>query len=286
MNCLKKAFALETMSFQMPFRSLDHEEFEKIKQKASTMWREEHENRLRNITTYSAEYRKKQLDEPTQNLIRLHSPTRLHKPHPPEIFLVTRLHKIPRHHNNSKSTITLSSQDKWEEVLRQSPGWCKSNLLPQALLKTSRSRGTLLNNSNAVRVAEGWPKLANEKDHQTVKKKIDCITSASADMTRKDAPRQRYISQVLPRSIKPECIPSLNHWLQKATKQETKEVEQLLRTLSSSNPQKVQVQDPRFQLANRACVCEMTSKPYVYDYQIHPEWVTQPWHTGYRQNQT
>ncbi|XP_072899047.1 uncharacterized protein [Hemitrygon akajei] len=221
MNCLKKAFAqIETMSFQMPFRSLDHEEFEKIKQKASTMWREEHENRLRNITTYSAEYRKKQLDEPTQNLVRLHSPTRLHKPHPPEIFLVTRLHKIPRHHNNSESTITLSSQDKWEEVLRQSPGWCKSNRLPQAPLKTSRSRETLHNNSNAVRVAEAWAKLANEKDLQAVKKKIDCITSASADMTRKDAPRQRYISQVLPRFVKPQCIPSLNHQLQKATKQE------------------------------------------------------------------
>ncbi|XP_072110819.1 uncharacterized protein [Mobula birostris] len=274
------------MSFQMPFRSLDHEEFEKIKQKASTMWREEHENQLKNATTYSAEYRKKQLDEPTQNLVRLHSPTRLHKPHPPEIFLVTRLHEIPRHHNISKSTITLSSQDKWEVVLRQSPGWCKPNLLPQTPVKISRSRETLLNNSNTVRVAEGRTKLATEKNHQAVKKKMDCITSASADMTRKDAPRQRYISQVLPRFVKLQCIPSLNHPLQKATKEETKEVERLLKTPSSSNPRNVQVQGPRFQLANRACVCEVISKPYADDYQIHPEWVTQPWHTQYRKKQT
>ncbi|XP_078268546.1 uncharacterized protein LOC144600610 isoform X3 [Rhinoraja longicauda] len=196
---LKKYFAqVEIKHFQMPFSCLDAEEFEKIKHKASAVWREEHENGLKSVTTYSAEYKKKQLDEPTQNLVRPHSPTRLNKPHPSELFLVTRLHKIPRHYNTAKSTSILPSRDKWEEVLRQSPGWCKSHPLPQAAVNSNRTRETfqtLLSNSNAARVAEAWMKLANEKDRQAVNRMMDCAISASVDITRNNTPRQSYISQ-------------------------------------------------------------------------------------------
>ncbi|GCC32968.1 hypothetical protein chiPu_0011432 [Chiloscyllium punctatum] len=66
-------------------RNLIDREFDKIRQKASTAWTEEHEHRLRSITTYSAEHRIKQLDEPTQGRVRPNSPTRLHRPHPPEV---------------------------------------------------------------------------------------------------------------------------------------------------------------------------------------------------------
>ncbi|XP_078268536.1 uncharacterized protein LOC144600610 isoform X2 [Rhinoraja longicauda] len=229
---LKKYFAqVEIKHFQMPFSCLDAEEFEKIKHKASAVWREEHENGLKSVTTYSAEYKKKQLDEPTQNLVRPHSPTRLNKPHPSELFLVTRLHKIPRHYNTAKSTSILPSRDR-----------------------------------------------------QAVNRMMDCAISASVDITRNNTPRQSYISQALSRFVKCQYITSINHWLQKAKNEETLAVERLVRTLSRINPRNVQ--GPRFQLANCACLCEMTSKPYIYDYQIHPEWVTQPWHTQYRKIQT
>lgn len=298
---LKKSFAqVETKHFQMPFCCLDVEEFEKIKHKASAVWREEHENGLKSVTTYSAEYKKKQLDEPTQNLVRPHSPTRRNKPHPSELFLVTRLHKIPRHYNTAKGASILPSRDKWEEVLRLSPGWCKSNPLPQAAVNSNRTREkqqkltdviavcssfqTLFSNSNTVRVAEAWMKFANEKDRQAVNRMMDCAISASVDITRSNTPRQSYISQALSRFVKCQYITSINHWLQKAKNEETSAVERLLRTLSRINPRNVQ--GPHFQLANCACLCEMTSKPYIYDYQIHPEWVTQPWHTQYRKIQT
>ncbi|XP_069782442.1 uncharacterized protein [Narcine bancroftii] len=217
---LKKTFAqVGTRKFQMPFRPLDPEELEKIKQKACTVWTEDHENQLKSVTTYSAEYRKKQLDEPTQNLVRPHSPTRLNRPHPPEIFLVTQLDKIPRPYHASESIPILPSRDKWEEVLRQSPGCYKSNR-PQGesvnINRTRESLQTLLNNSKAVMIAETRMKLANEKDRQTVKRMMDCAISASVDITRKDAPRQSYIDQTLSKFVKPQCITSIKHWLQKA----------------------------------------------------------------------
>ncbi|XP_067876811.1 uncharacterized protein [Heterodontus francisci] len=198
---LKKDYAqVETAYFQMPFRPLDPEEFDKIKQNASTAWTAEHINRLRSFTTYSAEHRKKQLDEPTQSRVRLHSPNRLHRPHPPEIFLVTRLHRIPGHDNALKNTIASPMRDKWEKILRRRPGWNKPNILSQSTLNTDRTRESLqamFNDSNAAWATEAWMKLTTEKDCQAVKRMIDCIISTSVDITKKDAARQSYIRQNL-----------------------------------------------------------------------------------------
>ncbi|XP_067824666.1 uncharacterized protein [Heptranchias perlo] len=182
----------------MPFRPLDPEEFDKIRQKASTAWTGEHENRLRSVTTYTAEHRKKQLDEPTQNRVRPNSPTRLHRPHPPEIFLVTRLHRIPGHYNTPKNPTASPMRDKREEILRQTPGWSKTNTLSQTTMNITGTRESLqavLNDSNTAWAAEAWMKLTCEKDRQAVKRMIDCAISTSVDITRKDAPRQSYISQ-------------------------------------------------------------------------------------------
>ncbi|XP_078089955.1 uncharacterized protein LOC144507083 [Mustelus asterias] len=136
----KGSIQVETAHFQIPFRSLDPEEFEKIRQKASIAWTVEHENQLRSVTTYSAEHRKKQLDEPTQIRVRTKSPTRLHRPHPPEIFLVTRLHKIPGHYSTSKNTTNSPQRDERDKIPSQSPGWYKANALSQSTMNTARTR--------------------------------------------------------------------------------------------------------------------------------------------------
>ncbi|GCB80259.1 hypothetical protein scyTo_0018912, partial [Scyliorhinus torazame] len=87
----------------------------------------------------------------------------------------------------------------------------------------------------------------------------------------------------LSRYVKPQYVTPISHWLLKAGREESMAVERLLRTLSS-NPGYVQIKGPCFQLTKSACAG--TPKPYVYDYQIHPEWVTQPWHIQYRQSKT
>ncbi|XP_072352222.1 uncharacterized protein [Scyliorhinus torazame] len=282
----KGSTQVKTAYFQMPFRPLDPEEFEKIKQRARTAWTAEHENQLRSVTTYSAEHRKKQLDEPTQSRVRPNSPTRLHRPHPPEIFLMTRLHRIPGHDSTSKNTTNPPLRDKLEKNPRRSPGWYKPNALSQSTMNTDRIRELLqavLNDSNVARAAEAWMKLTGEKDRQAVKSMIDCIISTSVDITKKDVERQSYINQALSRYVKPQYVTPISHWLLKAGREESMAVERLLRTLSS-NPGYVQIKGPCFQLTKSACAG--TPKPYVYDYQIHPEWVTQPWHIQYRQSKT
>ncbi|XP_072426986.1 uncharacterized protein [Chiloscyllium punctatum] len=204
------------------------------------------------------------------------------------IFLVTHLHAIPGHNNSSKNTSNLPLRDKWKKSPSQTFGCYKPKMPSQSTMNSDEIRKSLqaiFNDSNAAWAAESWMKLASEKDRQAVKKMIDYICSFSGKIAWKDTTGQSYISQALFRYIKPQFATSMIHWLQKAGREESTAMERLLRSLPSDLGYE-QVQGPYFRLAKSARLWEMAPKPHSYDYQIHPEWVTQPWHTQYRQSQT
>ncbi|MGH0188095.1 UNVERIFIED_CONTAM: hypothetical protein FKN15_027898 [Acipenser sinensis] len=79
-----------------------------------------------------------------------------------------------------------------------------------------------------------------------------------------------------------DCVMSRNRWLRKAGKEETTAVEELIKTLSM-NRRAVPTCCPHFHVTSFDSLGVKHLKPKIYDYQISPEWVTQPWHTQYRQ---
>eukprot|EP00062_Callorhinchus_milii_P013899 gi/632962600/ref/XP_007897408.1/ PREDICTED: uncharacterized protein LOC103182270 [Callorhinchus milii] len=274
-------------SFEMPFRPLDPEEFDRIRHRARTAWIGEHRRRLKSATTYSAEYRGKCLDETTHHRVRPNSPTRLNRPHPSKIFLVTHLHSIPGYYNAPKPPTTSVGRGKHEEMFCHVDGWYKSDARPWTTMNrtigtTKAALQSLFGDSTTAQAAEAWMKLASEKDRRAVKGMIEGAMATPRSLMGKETPRESYISQALSRSVKPEYVTSVNHWLIKAGEEEIVAVERLLKTLST-DPRIVY--GPRLRMSSSDPIWELNLKPRAHDYQIHPEWVTQPWHTQYRQRQ-
>ncbi|XP_053108210.1 uncharacterized protein C4orf51 homolog isoform X2 [Hemicordylus capensis] len=86
----------------LPFSPLSPEAFEEIKHHSGKAWKEHSVSNKDCSTTYSGAYGNKELDAVTRCRVAPSSPTRMHRPHPPEVFLVNRLHHLPGHYGNAK----------------------------------------------------------------------------------------------------------------------------------------------------------------------------------------
>ncbi|XP_028600802.2 uncharacterized protein C4orf51 homolog [Podarcis muralis] len=90
----------------LPFSPLSSEAFEEIKRHAGRAWEQHTQEDASCSTTYSGAYGNKKLDGSAYCHVTPSSPTRIHKPHPPEVFLINRLHYLAGNYGNPKHGAT------------------------------------------------------------------------------------------------------------------------------------------------------------------------------------
>ncbi|XP_041116049.1 uncharacterized protein LOC121321211 [Polyodon spathula] len=250
----------------LSLRKIEQQGFEDIKRKARVGWERDDVQRAKSATTYRGQHCAKTLDEPTKLRRRPCSPTRLNNPHPPEVFLVTRLHSIPGYVANARLDAASDPRDK-------------DNKYPWPGTVSWTLRKTQTNRDKEVFQSFGDSYLAQAV---AAGKKL---TSESGSMNKKtdekDPPSKSNIIQALSK-YNPDSVVSRNRWLRKAGKEETMAVEKLIKKLSM-NHRAAPTCCPHFHVTSFDSLGVKPLKPKVYDYQINPEWVTQPWHTQYRQ---
>ncbi|KAM8939470.1 uncharacterized protein RCH25_053124 [Pelodytes ibericus] len=221
--------------------------YDYIRSKAQVHQSFEASRRSAGATVYASEYGQKQMDETSKARMRPTSPTRMNKPHPPEIFLVTQLHNQPGYYNCEKG-----------------PGerLTTSRRLPKGGCDGKQNMVKVFHNSSKNLAAQAWMKLASDKDCDAVEKMIACIADTrkeSEDVTSSNS----RILQMLTENVKPELISSAHRWLSKAGSEETAAVERLLRTLSS---------DPQIPTLIDQTGSSCARRAHRSQYVIHPEW--------------
>ncbi|KAM6440849.1 uncharacterized protein C4orf51 homolog isoform 1-T1 [Liasis olivaceus] len=86
----------------VPFSPLSSEAFEEIKCLAGKAWVQHSQEYVDCPTSYAAAFGNKGLDVSRRAQVTPSSPTRVHRPHPPKVFLVNQLHNLPGHYGNGK----------------------------------------------------------------------------------------------------------------------------------------------------------------------------------------
>ncbi|XP_051784140.1 uncharacterized protein LOC127527926 [Erpetoichthys calabaricus] len=251
---------LDSKDFAQPQRPLGRQHFETIRWAARTAWDEEGERAVTSATTYGGHHGLKILDEASSQRVRPSSPTRLNKPHPPELFLVTRLHYVPDYFRKSDA----STDAKGES--RRSSGAETAHLQKGSLRTSSELLKRLFVDARSAQAAAAWMKVAPENERSALKKMFE---STSCVMKQEGPPEKNsYVGQVLSHFIKPEHMAAIRMWIGGAGRRDVEAVEKFVKALPSSHHLPLS-SDPG----------AGTTK--ARDFQIHPEWVTQPWHTGY-----
>ncbi|XP_034967532.1 uncharacterized protein C4orf51 homolog [Zootoca vivipara] len=90
----------------LPFSPLSSEALEEIKRHAGRAWEQHMQEDASCSTTYSGAYGNKKLDGSAYCHVTPSSPTRIHKPHPTEVFLINRLHHLSGNYGNPKHGVT------------------------------------------------------------------------------------------------------------------------------------------------------------------------------------
>ncbi|KAM4710337.1 uncharacterized protein O3C94_000302 [Discoglossus pictus] len=225
---------------------ITNSEYDEIKSKTQKQWSHEARRKAKSATVYEGEFTEKKLDETAQPKMRPNSPTRMNKPHPPQIFLVTTLHNIPGRYNCEKLKGSAEPGEKTQASYTHKKERGKNDKV-QAFCDPS---------SNLA--AEAWMKLASDKDSKAVEKMLNYIQ----DKSKETNDRRSYVYQAFNGTVKPEYIISAHRWLKKAGAEETAAVERLLRTLSTA---------PQLEALK-----ETPGMPQVYkrarEYIIHTDW--------------
>ncbi|XP_039396921.1 uncharacterized protein C4orf51 homolog [Mauremys reevesii] len=194
----------------LPFSPLSPQAFEEIQRHAGEAWRREAQREANCATTYSAGYGKKELAESARCRTKPSSPTRINRPHPPEVFMVNKLHYIPGHYNSDKQT---AADDKGK--CYEHPGYREdSKYVRQRVVYQNMYSGA----SKSHQAAQNWIKHASENEGRNIEK----TKNFAAESQKMQTIPHKATSQ---QSNKPEFVVSMNHWLKKAGKEETAEVE-------------------------------------------------------------
>ncbi|KAG9480077.1 hypothetical protein GDO78_011867 [Eleutherodactylus coqui] len=234
------------------------EKYDEIRVEAQLQHIHEARTKEKSATVYHGEYRRKALDENCQSLMRPSSPTRMNKPHPPEVFLVTTLHNIPGHYNSKKK---ISAEGKGKVKTRAA----SSTSRPKIGQYADKSQIHIFKDADSNMAAQAWLKLANDKDYSAVMKMIKFVSDNPATKEDTNAENTRY--QVLKQYTKPEYVPSAQQWLLNARPEEIKAVARLLRTLSTG---------PRTgDLEKTYGIDSPVYRPQRKEYLIHPDWRAQ-----------
>ncbi|XP_019646823.1 PREDICTED: uncharacterized protein LOC109487277 [Branchiostoma belcheri] len=248
-------------------RRIDPQVLKDVKEKARSAWTDHSERRARTPTSYAADFHIKSLDEPTP--MRPPEPQRRNKPHPPEVFLTTRLRSVPGYHDPDaavdKPTYKIdASRSKKEQELR---AILRRKYQPRpattSMMQFDRRRAlqdTL--DPHAAQATEAWLKLANDKDKRAVLGVIN------------DMANRRLIEKEAETAFRPEAVPSLHRWLKKAGRSEAEAMTRLMKTLST-RPTALPTEGPHFHITDYSKVAEVygcNPRPYRREFVLHPEW--------------
>ncbi|XP_069487331.1 uncharacterized protein [Ambystoma mexicanum] len=166
----------------------DRRGLQDIGRRARSAWSWEEHRRAKSSTVYGGEFGGKVLDEPSWRRMRPSSPTRMNKPHPPEVFLVTRLRYLPGYYNCEQRTGAAHHAHENASLGKSTP---ISNL---KRLQHVRISDHLFCDSNARLAAQAWMKIASERDRTAVEQMIN--SAAAEDRKRKlAAGRKSYMHQ-------------------------------------------------------------------------------------------
>ncbi|XP_040274452.1 uncharacterized protein LOC120990016 isoform X1 [Bufo bufo] len=234
------------------------EKYDEIRVEAQLQHIHEGRRKEKSATAYAGDYRKKELDENCRSLIRPSSPTRMNKPHPPEVFLVTTLHNIPGHYK-CKEKISSEGKGKAKNVT-------SSPSRPRKGHYGDKSQVHVFSDVSSNVAAQAWLRLANSEDYSAVKKMIQFVNDKQA-MKEDTSAMKSTLYQVLKQYMKPKYLPSAQRWLLNARPEETKAVERLLWTLSTG-PQ-------TGDLKETSGTCSTVYRPQRTEYLIHPDWRSQ-----------
>jgi len=154
-----------------------------IRQSAKAGWQAEADCNSRSVTSYSAMHSAKKLDEPTQTRVRPESPNRMNKPHPENVFLVTRLKKVPNYFDpdeaakvkyggSAKSRLNSYVQENREQIENLRIKNAIQKRPQSALADKQRVKMRTVFGDVPGQAVEAWTKLSSEKDkgalHQTI----------------------------------------------------------------------------------------------------------------------
>ncbi|KAJ1216636.1 hypothetical protein NDU88_004237 [Pleurodeles waltl] len=231
----------------------DRKGLEEITRRARSAWGYEERRRAKSSTVYGGEFGQKLLDEPSRTRVRPSSPTRRNKPHPPEVFLVTRLRSLPGYFN--------CATDRGHEMPSVGKNTQMSNRKQSQHVKIPQH---IFTDSNIHLATQAWMKIASERDC----KAIECMINSAAEKEQKNKTemgRKSYIHQALTQAVRPEAVASAHRWLKKADAEETAAVERLLKTLSSGPPK-------RPPPIKTTATYQPGKIKHAMSYQIHPEW--------------
>ncbi|XP_040187612.1 uncharacterized protein LOC120919487 [Rana temporaria] len=225
-------------------------EYEEIRHRAQQQHSHQAMRKARSATVYAGEYRSKDLHENCQPVMRPSSPTRMNKPHPPEVFLVTTLHNLPGYYNCKKGS---SSKEKGNATV-------KKDL--KGMLYEDNKQVHIFRDTDSNAAARAWLKLASDRDCSAIMKMMKFVSSKQEESMNTEKGKST-IYQRLSEKMKPEFKSLAQQWLLKAGPQESAAVEKLLSTLSMVHQSQTS-EDKTTSLP----VC----KPYRAEYLIHPDW--------------
>merc|ERR1712135_41327 len=155
-----------------------------IRQSAKAGWQAENDTNSRSVTSYSAMHSAKRLDEPTQLRVRPESPNRMNKPHPENVFLATRLKKVPNYFDPDEAAKVKyggSAKSRLNSYVEENRKQIENLRVKNAIQKRPQSA---LPDKQRVKMktvfgdvegqaVEAWTKLSSEKDKAALQQTID-----------------------------------------------------------------------------------------------------------------
>ncbi|XP_043918165.1 uncharacterized protein LOC122794087 isoform X2 [Protopterus annectens] len=193
------------------------------------------------------------------------------------VFLVNRLHNIPGYYNSPGKNDLHETEEKHECLKMHErpgkPGYLNADRNQEILQR-------LFTDPSSAQAAEAWMRLASSSDRRAVEDMIQTAVCAPKTRSKGPAENRTYVAEGVAQCVKTDYVAGVTDWINKATKEETVAVEKLFRTLST-NPNK-----PLHSSVTGSSAQQRGLKYCAMDFQIHPEWISKPWHIHYRRSHT
>ncbi|XP_059155866.1 uncharacterized protein LOC131940949 [Physella acuta] len=193
---------------------LSPQEFEEIKENAKRLWN----SRAQKPTTYETFHNGGEINELTQAKSRPSSSDRRNNPHPPQVFLTTRLRYIE---GNPNLDSTIRKNPSLCQVLKITPEYLAQN--DPALLRVYKDPYGFkqILPPKEAQAAEAWVKLADDVDHERV---YDIV---------RDHEETRKLQETARVQRPKSSYPSLHRWMKNSGVDEYNVTSRIMQTLRS-----------------------------------------------------
>lgn len=269
-------------SLRTMFRPLEPTEHERIKTSARSGWMAEIQRNDKSVTTYKGLHARKDLDEPTSTRVRPSSPERMNKPHPPTVFLVTRLRKVkgcfdgsPKKDDGHRE----SPMPALRNVKLNNANDVRAQRRPSTSISVrdhkEREKIREVMGPRCAQATEAWMKLSSKRDAKRIKDAIDEMSHPEEVKTDRPLLQRRFAEDKHQNKVY-----ASNRWLKRAGREENDAVSRLIEALKMAKKMPVPNEGPHFHITDYSSLFTAAAKKHHHDFQIHPEW-HQPWHKQY-----